>query len=368
MNARVLIIVPTPPPYYGVAVATQHILTSSLNECFTIIHLDTSDRRSSLNFNRFELGNILLAIKHVFQMLWMILRHRPGIVYLPISQGKWGYLRDSLFILISAAGNAKIVLHLRGAYFKEFYCNSGPTLRQIIKRTLGLADRVLVLGETLLSLFDGLVPAEKLRVVPNGVNPGSFPRSGDNLKRNAKVRVCFISNLDRTKGFEEALHAVNALSQKHQIEYVVAGSWKTPNDLQYFHTYVRENYLENIVKFVGPVHGNEKLKLLSQSDIFVLPTYFPYEGQPWAILEAMAAALPVITTDHGCIAETVVDGETGFLVPKRDVPALMARLQQLVAEPGLRIEMGKKGRQRIESVYSEQRFVQRLKSVFEELV
>ena len=83
---------------------------------------------------------------------------------------------------------------------------------------------------------------------------------------------------------------------------------------------------------------------LGSFDIFVLPSRF--EGFPLSIVEAMLARLPVVATDVGSIAEAVLDGETGFLVPAEDVDALAGALQRLLADPELRRRLGESGRAR----------------------
>jgi len=69
-----------------------------------------------------------------------------------------------------------------------------------------------------------------------------------------------------------------------------------------------EKYSETSVHVVGPVVGTQKFELLSSSDIFVFPTYYPPEGHPWVIVEALAAGLPIISTDQGAITESVFHG------------------------------------------------------------
>ena len=97
---KIIIIGPTPPPYFGVSTATRIIL-DNMNTRFKLFHLDTSDRRESLNFGIIDLYNIYLAIKHLIQLFFLHLRYRPHLTYIPISQGAPGYLRDAFFILIS---------------------------------------------------------------------------------------------------------------------------------------------------------------------------------------------------------------------------------------------------------------------------
>lgn len=89
---------------------------------------------------------------------------------------------------------------------------------------------------------------------------------------------------------------------------------------------------------------------LADASVFVLPTYYR-EGLPRSILEAMAMARPVITTDNPGCRDAVVDGECGFLVPPRDAGSLVIAMRRFIERPALVGELGRAGRQRVESLY-----------------
>jgi glycosyltransferase involved in cell wall biosynthesis len=81
----------------------------------------------------------------------------------------------------------------------------------------------------------------------------------------------------------------------------------------------------------------------------------------------MAAGLPVVTTDHGAIAETVIDGETGVIVPQRAPAALAAELRELLADPERRPRLGRAGRERFLACYTIDRWAERLAEVFDDV-
>ncbi len=84
---------------------------------------------------------------------------------------------------------------------------------------------------------------------------------------------------------------------------------------------------------------------LAAADVVVLPSR--HEGLGVAALEAMAAERPVVASRVGGLAEVVVEGETGVLVPPGDVPRLAAALARLAADPGERVALGRAGRARV---------------------
>jgi len=360
-NKRTIVfIAPTPPPYMGPSVATDIILNSRFVDEFDVIHIDTADRRPLNTLAKIDVTNIYLAIKHYFILLKKLLLSKPELVYIPVSQTAIGFLRDVPFVVLSKIFGKKVVLHLRGGYFREFYGSSGRIMKYIIEKTLSRVDRMIVLGECLKALFDDLIDEDKLSVIPNGADI-IFNNTKRNTGRNGQVTILFLSNLIETKGFKDVLHSATSVTQRHNtVRYVFAGDWRKDEDKLECEKYIEKEELGDYVKFVGAVTGIRKTEALQNANIFVLPTYYPMEGHPWVIVEAMAAGLPIITTDQGCIKESVINGENGFLIPKRDSDAIAEKANLLIENPRLREQMGRKSRQLYEANFTKEHFVQRM--------
>jgi len=118
---KILMIGSLPPPFIGPTIATERLLsTRNLQQAFEIIFLDISDNRDAKNVGEFELWNICLALVHIVRFSFLVIFHKPKLIYLNISQGIWGYLRDLGFLLPAIILRRKVVLHLRGSEFGEF--------------------------------------------------------------------------------------------------------------------------------------------------------------------------------------------------------------------------------------------------------
>jgi glycosyltransferase involved in cell wall biosynthesis len=102
---------------------------------------------------------------------------------------------------------------------------------------------------------------------------------------------------------------------------------------------------------------------LRAADLFVLPSY-ANEGVPQAVLQAMMAGLPVVSTTVGAIAEAVDNGVTGRLVAPRDSAALRTALAELLAAPETAATMGRAGRQRALAHFSREAMLDRMESIF----
>jgi glycosyltransferase involved in cell wall biosynthesis len=115
------------------------------------------------------------------------------------------------------------------------------------------------------------------------------------------------------------------------------------------------------VRFVGQQH--DVVPWLQALDIFTLPSYGE-EGVPQAIMQAMACALPVVSTTVGAIGEAVEAGVTGLIVPPRDAAALEAALARLRDDAALRVRLGAAGRARAQARFGLDIMLERMEQVF----
>ncbi len=118
------------------------------------------------------------------------------------------------------------------------------------------------------------------------------------------------------------------------------------------------------VTFPGWVGPEEAQALLASAGVFVLPSY--NEGLPVAVLEAMAAGVPVVTTRVGAIPDLGIDGEAGFIVEPGSIEDLTDRLAVLVNDPALRSLFGRNGRRRVESDFTIDSTARRLAALYRE--
>jgi glycosyltransferase involved in cell wall biosynthesis len=121
--------------------------------------------------------------------------------------------------------------------------------------------------------------------------------------------------------------------------------------------------LRDRVRFLGWESHPERL--LAASEVVVVPSRFESFGM--VPVEAMAAEVPVVSTDAGGPAETIVDGETGFLVPPGRPREIAARVLTLLGDPELRGRMGRAGRARVEARFSLDRYASAFGEVLDEL-
>ena len=191
-------------------------------------------------------------------------------------------------------------------------------------------------------------------VIYNGV---PIPKE---LRREEKkvIQIVYAGRIEREKGIIEAVEAVLQLSD-YPIILKIAGTGSLEAELR---SMIQQNGSQNIV-LLG--HVNDVEALLVDSDIFILPTY--YEAISLSVLEAMACSLPVLATNVGGIPEAVKDGETGILVAPRNVSLLKDGLKELLENSKMRVEMGRKGRERAIACFDIRKTINEVAQLFKNI-
>jgi glycosyltransferase involved in cell wall biosynthesis len=200
-------------------------------------------------------------------------------------------------------------------------------------------------------LAEGGFPRDKLAVIPNGVDVERFAGRDPAFKARlglapATPLVTAIGRLHEQKGMTYFLRA--AASLLHSVpscRFLIVGQGPLEAALK---AEAREFHLEERVTFLG--FCDDVPAVLRASDVFVLPSL--WEGMPNALLEAMAAAVPVVATRVEGVTEVVRDGATGFLVLPRDVPGLVSATLRLLGDPGRARAMGATAQQHVRTHYT----------------
>ncbi len=236
--------------------------------------------------------------------------------------------------------------------------NPGRTLTEVSfqRAAFTCAHRIVANCQAAASrlLAEG-VPRGKVRVIHNGVEVHSH-RAPD--RRVLPRRVVAVANLRREKGHDVLLRAaadvVCAFPDAH-VELVGGGA-----ELQALRTLAHELGLERVVSFLG--HREDVRSRLDAADIFVLPSRS--EAFPNAVLEAMAAGLPVIASDVGGVREVVRHAATGLIVPPGDPVALASAICRLMADPPLAHGLGDAARTEVTARYSFDRMIDQFEALY----
>lgn len=235
-----------------------------------------------------------------------------------------------------------------------------------------LMDFVIVTGGELtrrgLIERDGLAP-DRVAAFPIGLDVEEFkpgPPDAD-LRKELGLPpghrlVGLIAYLRSYKGHEYFIEAAaRVLSRATDVTFLIVGEGPEEARLR---ERIASSGLSSAVRMLG--FRDDLLNVFRSLDLFVIPSV---EGDtiPQALMQALAMALPVVSTTVGSIPDVVRDGVTGFVVPPRDASALAERILALLNDAALRAAMGRRGRALVEREYSLARMLDRLEAVYEQV-
>ena len=239
-----------------------------------------------------------------------------------------------------------------------------------------LADRIIVVADSLRQAL-AAPPAQrhKFVTVHNGVDLAAFEagsnRNGARSELGIEpgwVAVGTTASLTPRKGHADLLDAASRVTRAHpRTRFVIVGDAEGPEGQPYvegLRARATAAGLGEHVVFTG--WRSDVARVLHGLDVFVLPSH--NEGLPRAVLEAMAASLPVVATRVGGTADLVMDGVTGLLVPPGAPLALATAIGRLLEDRALAGSMGEAGRRRVEAAFSVEASVRGVEVVMDELL
>lgn len=204
------------------------------------------------------------------------------------------------------------------------------------------------------------IPAERFRVVPNGINLDCFyPLNG--IKR-ADHQILVTNSADTPlKGLRYLLEAVAEIRRERKIRLVVIGKPKTDGVIERL---VAELSLGDTVRFTGRIPHEEFARHYAESTMAVIPSLYEGFGMPAG--EAMACGVPVISTSGGALPEVI--GDAGILVPPADKLALREAILALLNDPERRRRLGEAGLARVKNSLTWRHAAQKTVEVYREAI
>lgn len=361
---RVFIIGPIPPPIHGESVAVEQILKSDLSDEFEFFVFNKASLFSQIgDQGTFRLIKIIRDFKLVLNILLHLIWKSPSICYMTMSQSRSGIIRDS-FIINVCSKLSPVIIHLHCGAFRTQFEKLNKLEKWFVRLSLQQAAKVIVLSDRFRSMFTNLVPPSNICVVQNGL-----PEINKGLSKPELIpigiKILFLSNLQPEKGLWDLLELLGCLKLRNiPFTATLAGPFPDNQIKDHALQLISKLNLESDIQLPGVVTDENKASLFANADVFVfLPNQI--EGQPLVIIEALMSSLPIIATPQGSIVDMVIDGENGFIVPVHDVGAIVNRIDILMNDPLLRIEMGKKSRQKFVKEFTEETYLTNIKKVFE---
>jgi colanic acid/amylovoran biosynthesis glycosyltransferase len=212
-------------------------------------------------------------------------------------------------------------------------------------------------------------PRDKIVIHHLGIDTNKFKPLDSKNNKNGTIKILTVGRLVEKKGIEYAIRAVAKLKKAYpELKYSIIGDGPLREKLE---NLVFQLGVSDHVYFLGPKNRSDIISEMSRSDLFIAPSVTSsdgdMEGTPTVLMEAQALELPVLSTLHSGIPEVVADGRSGFLVPERDVDALVEMLMHLLDQRTDWKTMGSLGRRHVAKEFSTDILSKKLEDIYAKL-
>lgn len=342
----------------GMSSVVKQLLQHDWGEEMDIHYISTHTAGTALK-------RICLFIQSYVQLLVLLMfqKRKIDLLYLHMSY-KGSFTRKYLIYKLANVFGKKVVIHLHGSEFHQYYESAPSARKQRICELFTGSERVIVLGEYWRRFIQNIAPGAAVEVIQNAVH---IPKEVSDWN-DQSINLLYLGVLIPRKGVRDLIDAMGILTDQdtensRNLRLIIGG---TGGEMEVLKEQCRKLHLKSNVDFVGWVDGEKKKELLQNSQCLILPSY--NEGLPVAILEALSFGVPVVSTNVGSIQEAVIDGCNGHLVQKHAPEQIAAAVEDIIEDPARWQEYSRKARQTAVQKFDETEFFVRINIIVASVV
>lgn len=292
-----------------------------------------------LNLNKrrnITFANKIYRVLQIINLLIKVLAIRNKnykCIYITIAESNYGIFRDFVLFIILKKKAKYINIHLLGGKNLDLIFQKKGIFFKVYKYFANKFNSIIVEGNSQKETFLKLGKLNNIYIVPNFSENylfSTFNHINNKFENVQKIKIVFLSNMLEGKGHIELAKAISNLPPDYidRFEVDFIGNLLSENNLFYKLIQNQEN-----IRIHGPLYGLDKKQYLENAHIFCLPTYYPFEGQPFSIIEAYAAGCYVITCNHSGIPQIFNNHENGIYVIQKSYIDLMEKLIEIADSP-----------------------------------
>ncbi len=358
---KLLVVGPFPYPITGVSLGTQIVYDKFYEKPeYRVQKVNTSyskfdEKIGSLSFHKvFFYLRLQVYFFKVFS---------NDIIYITIGQTFYGVIKYALYILAAKISKKQLVIHIHGNFLGINYREKLTGIKKkIFHYLMSKTDKGIVSSDSLKPNFTSFLPDHKIYSLKNFTIDELFVSDEMISKKDYdSIKIVYLSNLMLEKGIFELLEALVVLEEKGiPYEARIAGNIALEN---------RDRVLSlfdklNSASYIGTVNVNQKKDLLLWSNVFILPTFYTMEAQPFAILESMATGNMVVTTPHAGIPDIFENNINGLYVDKKSVESIVKVIEFIDKDISIIKKFGTHNIQEARSKYRIPNFISELEKIF----
>ncbi|WP_124979074.1 glycosyltransferase family 4 protein [Nonlabens xiamenensis] len=357
---KLLITGPFPLPITGVSLGTQIVYDEfKKKDNYQVQMVNTSYSRFDEKIGKLSLHKAWFYLK---LQIFFYKVFRNDIIYITIGQTFYGVLKYALYILSASVANKQIVIHIHGNYLGKQYSELTGIKKRLFHFIMSRTNQGIVSSDSLKDNFRPFIPEDQIFSLKNFTLDELFVSDEVvHAKKYDRLHITYLSNLMLEKGIFELLEALLSLEEENvPYQARIAGNIAPENSDRVMQLLERLEHTE----YLGTVDVKEKTDLLTWSNIFILPTFYTMEAQPFAILEAMATGNMIITTPHAGIPDIFRDQINGVYVEKQNADSITSQLKKVAAQPSMIRNYGLHNVKEAREKYRIPQFADNLEAIF----
>jgi glycosyltransferase involved in cell wall biosynthesis len=313
-----------------------------------------------------ELGrriSLLSDVRVLARLIGLLCREQPDIVHTHTAKaGTLGRIAAMLYNATRARHRRCLVVHTFHGHVLTGYFRPGLTaLVRLVERALARSTDVIITISArqradIVERF-AVAPSDRVVIVPLGLELDPLSRLDGRTAVPGEIVFGYVGRLTAVKDLPTLLRAMAIVARSSRARLVIIGDGELRSELQ---NLAARLGISERVQFVG--WEFDLAKIYQSIDCLVLSSI--NEGTPVAVIEAMAAGVPVVATDVGGVPDVVSDGRTGSLVPPRDPEKLARAMLRLAEDPVLRARMSAAARADAVRRYGAERLADDIASLY----
>ena len=321
----------------GGIVSVETLIIQNLPAEINLIFIPTLSKGSPFR-------KILFFFVALIKLIWFLNFSQINVVHIHVSE-RGSAFRQAITTLVAKILYKPVIIHAHSCDFQTFFDALPKIIQSWFCWVFDKSDLFIVLSEYWKNYY-----VENLHLNSNKVlvmaNPVIIPSLIPDRSQSKVVKIVFLGRIGRRKGTYDLVKAFSQLSKEKRdsSRLILAGDGEAGKVA----SLVKELQLSDHIEILEWLDQQNKNKLLSLADIFVLPSY--NEGLPMALLEAMSWGLPVITTPVGGIPEFITHGYNGWLTSPGFIMDISEALSHLIENTKLRKELGINARESIKAL------------------
>lgn len=297
-------------------------------------------------------------ISAIFKLIWVCITDRQVKILHIHHASRGSFMRKSVLVMIGKLFGKKVILHIHGGGFHNFY-NRSRLMKPVIRWALQTSDAVICLSEMWKKYYSSTFKLKRLVIINNVIEKPAITGH----VQNGTLNLLFLGHINQKKGVFDLLQVL--ASNRDQFKQKVKVTFGGIGEVERLEKEIADNQFNGDVKFAGWVNGEKKAELLNKCDVYILPSYF--EALPISILEAMSYGKPVISTYIGGIPEIVKPGFNGWLFQPGDKGALGTIISEAMTNKELLKEYGNNSLS-IAKNYTPESVFQSLKELYQQIL